>query len=450
MVVARLLTPDDYGLVGMAMVYMGLVTLLTECGLGAGIIAKPDLSREQIAQLNGFSVLLGFASCGVTYIASFPVSRFFGSPDLAAVVTVMGVALVMSAVRTVPGALLERDMQFKTLAFIEGLQSFIQAGSAVILAWIGMGYWALVVSSLIGSGLATALMMVWRPHAYAWPHLHAIREALTISWHLLVTRLAAYTSSSSDMLITGRILGQAALGMYSIGWTIAMIPVEKVTSLVARVAFPLFSSLQRDHAAVRHYLLSLTEGLALITFPLATGVTLVANEFVLLVLGQKWQDAVLPLEILAAFTAMKSLTPLLPHILNVTGGSRFGMYAGFWSAAVGAPLFYAGSYWGIAGVAMAWVLVHPICMFPVYYRVLKTIELSPAQYFCSLTPAFSCSCAMAGFVLLMKWIIPDFWPPVVNLGVQILGGGMVYIITMFLLFRARAEAFIRFARNGRN
>jgi PST family polysaccharide transporter len=448
LVVARLLTPDDYGLVGMAMVYMGLVTLLNEFGLGAGIIAKPDLSKEQIAQLNGFSLLLGFASCGISYVASFPVSRFFGSADLQAVVAVMGVALVLSAVRTVPGALLEKDMEFKTLAFIDGLQSFAQASSAVVLAWVGLGYWALVVSSLIGGGLATVLTVAWRPCGYARPYLHAVREALTISWHLLATRLAAYASSSSDMLITGRVLGQAALGMYSIGWTIAMVPVEKVTSLVARVAFPLFASLQKDHSAVRQYLLSLTEGLALITFPLAAGLSLTAQDFVLIALGPKWQDAVLPLQILAGFTAMKSLTPLFPHILNVTGGSRFGMYVGFWCAIIGPVFFYAGSHWGAAGVAMAWIVVHPLCMFPVYYRVVRTIGLRSSQYFRSLTPAFSGSCAMTIFLLSIKWIIPDTWSPVTNLGCQVAGGSFVYLGVVYVFFRPRTEALLRFVRSG--
>ena len=448
LVVASLLTPDDYGLMGMAMVYMGLVTLLNEFGLGAGIVAKQDLSKEQLAQLNGFSALLGCASFAVTYLVSFPVSVFFGSADLQAVIAVMGVALVLSAVRTVPGALLERDMEFRVLAFIDGLQSFVQAGCAIVLAWSGFGYWALVGAGLIGGSLGAVLTMVWRPHGYSWPRLSEIHDVLRISWHLLATRLAAYVSASSDMLVTGRVLGQAALGMYSIGWTIAMVPVEKITSLVARVAFPLFSSLQKDYVAIAHYLLALTEGLALITFPLAAGLSFTAPELIQVALGPKWQGAVLPLQVLAAFTAMKSLTPLLPHILNVTGGSRFGMYVGFWSAAIGPGFFYAGSYWGTVGIALAWLAVHPLCMIPVYYQVLRTIKLRASQYFRSLAPAFSGTCAMSMYILLIKWIMPDSWPLPLRLGFEVVGGGLGYILVIYFLFQDRTEAVIRFVKSG--
>lgn len=449
LVVARLLAPSDYGLIGMAMVFMGFVTLVNEFGLGAAIIARRDLSEDHISQLNGFSVLLGLGSVAVTALAAVPLSLFFGVPELRWVVVAMSGVFVLSSLRTVPASLLERDMHFKTTALIEGGQAVGQAMSVVLLAWVGFGYWALVGGTLIGAAVSSGAVLAMRRHRFAWPRLKAIKGALTMSWHLLMTRLCWFASANSDMMVAGRVLGQAALGAYTLGWTIAMVPVEKVSSLVVRIAYPLFSSLQNDLAAIRHYLLVLTEGLALVTFPVACGLAMVAENFVALALGSKWHDAVLPLQLLAAFTAMRSVTPLLPHILNVTGGSRFGMYVGFWTALIGPPLFYAGSWWGLGGIALAWVIVHPLAMAPVYWRVLPVIELPVHRYLVALAPAVTGSVLMVISMWGASTVMPAAWPLAAHLGVEVAVGGIVYAGATVLFHLERLRAFVQLVKSAR-
>src|SRR5688572_3643772 len=166
LVVARLLTPDDYGLVSMAAVYLGLVTLINDFGFGSAVVMLRDLSTEQVAQINSSSVLLGFVGFGVSCLLAVPLGRFFGAPDLPAVIVAMSAAFVVTAFRTVPQALLEKEMQFKLLALFDGSQSLVLAVSTVIFALLGLGYWTLVMAALLSATFSTGLVLAWRTHRF--------------------------------------------------------------------------------------------------------------------------------------------------------------------------------------------------------------------------------------------------------------------------------------------
>jgi PST family polysaccharide transporter len=218
---------------------------------------------------------------------------FFGTPELRSVVVVMSIPIVFGALRTVPTSLLERDLRFKLLAGIETIQVCFQAFVVVALALAGFGYWALILGSVVGAVVSTALILTYRPSGFAWPRPASIRSALVFSNRVLVSRVAWYVQSNADFLVAGRVLGQAALGVYTLAWTIASAPVDKITALVTRVAFPSLRASGR-RGALRRYLLNLTEGLAVLTFAAGAGLALVADDLVHVVLGSKWEAAIAP------------------------------------------------------------------------------------------------------------------------------------------------------------
>src|SRR2546427_10132771 len=261
LIVARLLTPEDYGLVGMASIYLGLVTLVSEFGLGTTVITLRDLREEQVAQLNGLSLLVGVGSFALSGAAAIPLGRLFHAPQLPAVVVAMSAAFVITAFKTVPFSLLQRDMRFRALALLDAGRAVLLAVSMIAFALLGLRYWTLVIGGLLSSVLSTGATLVLRSHPLAWPRWHSLRHAMTFSGHILVGRLSWYTYSNADFLVAGRLLGKAALGLYEVGWNVANIPIEKITSLVGQVTPAVFSAVQTDHATLRRYLLSITEGL---------------------------------------------------------------------------------------------------------------------------------------------------------------------------------------------
>jgi PST family polysaccharide transporter len=395
-------------------------------------------------------VLFGVIGFGVACLAAKPLSWFYGVPELSAVIVVQGLGFIIGAFRSVPGAILEKSLRFKTLALVEGGQSLVSAGATIALAFAGAGYWSLVLGNLIGNLAASVTVAILYPRPFLWPVLSDLREVLVFSGHLLTTRTAWYMASTSDVFLVGRLVGQAALGAYTFGATLANVPLEKVTGLVNRIAPAFYSAVQNDHAALRRYVTGLTEGLALITVPAAIGLALVAEDFVGLVLGDKWNAAIAPLQVLALYAALRSVSSVLSPLFFLTGGSRIAMFNGIFAVFLFPIGFSIGIRWGILGVAIAWFVVHPINLVPMYRHVFSTIQLSVSEYARSLWPAFSCALVMTVGVIAVRMGVLQDATATVRLGGQVLAGASWYLLALAVLHRQRLERFIRLIRESRN
>ena len=445
LIVARLLSPDDFGIVGMASVFLGLVTLLSEFGLGSAIVTLRQLTEDQLAQLNSVSVIIGVTSFAIACVAAFPLGRFFAAPDLPAVVIVTAIGFIVTAFRIVPSSILQRDFRFKLLAAIEAGRAAVLAVIMIAFALLGFRYWTLVIGGVLSGALGTLGVLAYQRQRFAWPRKGALGHAMTFSNNVLVSRLSWYAYSQADFLVAGRVLGKSALGLYDLGCTLANIPIEKITTLVGQVTPPVFSAVQHDRAALQRYLLRLTEALALLTYPLCVGMAVVAPEFVRFVLGAKWEGAIVPLQLLALSAAFRAVTPLLSQILLAINESRIVMrYAVL--CAIALPVsFYAGAkYAGTAGIALAWVVVFPLIVLPAYRRCLAAIGLPVRPYLQAIWPGLSSSILMAAVVVLLRWAMPSSTPLAIRLGAEILVGVLAFAVTCLALHRARVKALYQF------
>lgn len=441
-VVARILTPGDFGILGMTATYMALVSVLSEFGLGFAVINRRAVTGAQLAQLQAVCVLLGLAGLLVSCLMATPLALFFRVPELTPVVMALGSSFLISSFRTVPGALLQRDLEFKTLAWIEGLQAIVQVVTVVTLALLGFRYWSLVLGMLLGTAAAAVAALAVRPCGLAWPKMSTIGDALGYGRQILGGQLAWYVVSSTDLVIVGRLLGASATGVYTMAFSIASTPVEKITGLVGRVAFPLFSHVRNDLPAMRRYFLLLTEGLALAGMPLAIGLALTSDRFVPVVLGQKWMDAVVPLAILALLATIRCFTPMITHVLNAIGRQRFAMYNGFIMAGVAPVAFIVGAnLWGLTGVAMGWLAIMAISLPFVTWATLDGIKLPFRTYLGALGPATSACAIMTAAVLAARFGLARWDLPLASAFViEVLAGGIAYVGAVLLFHRHRLRS----------
>ncbi|HEX6535557.1 MAG TPA: oligosaccharide flippase family protein, partial [Gemmatimonadaceae bacterium] len=271
-VVARILTPSDFGLLGMAAVYLGLVALVNEFGLTAAILKGRTLTDDQIAQLGGLGLAIGTGFCLLSMAASIPIAHFYGEPAVRTIIVILSLNFVLTAAGVLPRSLLARDLQFRRLAWLDGASNLSQIAATLTLAILGARYLALVFGSLVANAVGTGLALWWRGHRIAIPRsFRALRESVHVGWHVVVGRVAWYTYQNADFAIVGRVLGKAVLGAYTLGWEIATIPVERVSALVGRVTPGVFSAVAANRPELRRYYLAVIEGLAVITFPAAAG-----------------------------------------------------------------------------------------------------------------------------------------------------------------------------------
>ncbi|MGQ0715394.1 MAG: lipopolysaccharide biosynthesis protein [Gemmatimonadaceae bacterium] len=448
--VARLLTPEDYGLVGMATVYLGLTALVTEFGLGSAIVALRELGDREIAQLNAVALMIGGGALLLSTIVAAPLAAFFRAPELTTIVLVLSSTFLIDSLRTVPNALLTRDLRFKTLALLEGAKAIFTMGLTIAFALAGLRYWALVLGGVAGSLFWTLAILMRRSHPFAWPQLALIRSSLAFSSQIIIERVSWYAYSNADFLIAGRILGTAALGNYTTAWTIASLPGEKIMSLFWRVTPAVFSAVKNDMAALRRYVLLMSEAVAMALFPATVGLALVAPDFVMALLGEKWAGAIMPLRLLCLYATMHMISTVLPHVLIVTNQVRFATKLALAALVTLPPAFWLfGSMWGVAGIAAGWLVVYPFILLALFRRAFRTISLDVGAYARALWPAVSTTLVMATVVALAREVMPASWPAAIRLAGAVALGGAAYVGAALVGHGARIRSLMAMLRSAR-
>lgn len=266
LITIRLLSPADFGLLALQVVLLPLGYTST-LGIGRAVVTLRELTEDQISQLNGVGLMIGLGSYAIAAAAAVPVARFYNIPRLVPVILVSSLGMIICGAQLVSNGLMMKEMRFRALCTYNGVAAVVTAILTVLLAWRGWGYWALIFGGMGGGFLRAALVLRARPHAYAFPRWSAVRQPLTFGRHVVVSTMAADIYESLDNFTAGRMLGPAALGLYGMAWTLANIPMEKVTSMVTTVIASYLAAVKDDLGALRRYIRNLTECIALLTFP---------------------------------------------------------------------------------------------------------------------------------------------------------------------------------------
>jgi PST family polysaccharide transporter len=436
-IVARLLTPADYGLVGMAGLYLTLATMISQIGIADAVIAMTGLTERQISELNTVAFLVGISLVGVSFAVARPLAHFFASPALESVVLVVSIVYIANGLQVVPRALLQRELRFKALAGIEMTRALAQMVITLVLAVLGFKYWSLVLGTVASAFLSTGLTLCFRQHPFALPRFRQLRRELSFSANVMISGATWYVYSNSDFLVAGRVLGQIPLGFYTLAWTISSAPIEKVGNLLLSVIPAFFSAVQHDKAELRRYLSRLTEVLAYLTMPLSFGIAVLADVLVPVVLGPKWTGVVAPLRLLGLLTAFRSIAILPARVLNVTGDTGFTMWSSIVTAVVLPFAFLLGSRWGTNGIATAWILAYPPLMAPIFYRTFRRIQMRTLEYLSNLMPSLGASLAMTAALFAIRAVLGHKQSPLISLCVLGIAGTLFYAGTLWMFYRKR-------------
>lgn len=447
---ARILTPADYGVLGMAMVWVGLAQVVSEVGLTATIIQAPTMSERLAGRLGGVALMVALAVASLTVGAAPLVAEFFREPSVRWVVTALGASFLLRGAQVLRRGLLNRALQFRRLAMIEGAEAIISASTALVAALMGARYWALVIGMLVGSGATTVFLVLSAPHPIHFPKQAAELEGtMRFGGHVLTGQLAWYAYSTADMIIVGRLLGTAALGAYTLAWVLASVALERIASLLGRVAPAIIAAVQSKPALLRRYVYAITEGLAIVTMPICLGVAVTADLIVPVVLGPSWLAAIAPMQLLALYAAVRCLAVVLPQVLIFTGrpgqSTRYNVLA----LVLLVPLFLMGaSRMGTTGVAWVWVLAYPPIVALTYLRDLRReIGLTAKGYGGALWPAASASLVMVAAVAITRSLIPAGDPSLGSLLAAVAAGALAYVAVVTTFYRDRVLGVLALLRD---
>ncbi len=438
-VLARLLTPEDYGLVAMVGVVVVLGEIFREFGLGAAAIQSPTLTRGQQDNLFWANTALGVLLFLLAQAAAVPISGFFDQPEIVEITRVLAFVFILNGAATQYRAHLTRHMRFFALTASELAAQFIGLGAGVAAALSGWGYWSLVAMQL-SQALATWVFFIiasrWLPR---WIDRSAEMSAFwRFGVQLLGSQLLSYGASNADTVVIGYRAGPVELGLYDRAYRLVMVPLAQMRAPTTTVALPLFSRLAGDRARYDRALLAGQLGIGYVMVPLVALLAGAHEPVVEVFLGDQWTE----------------VAPILA-LLAIAGGLQLLSYVGYWvyiSRALTKQLFYyslisagvrvlfivVGSTWGSIGVA-AGVALSAAVLWPTSLWWLSRRTEIPVRRIIGGALRILGMAAAAGLAALATVQAAAALPAVVAIGLAGLAVLGVYALGALLPFIRRDE-----------
>jgi lipopolysaccharide exporter len=375
-VLARLLTPGEFGVVGLALVFIAYIEVATDLGVAQALIfMPPDRRRSDAAVV--VSLVVSMSMVAVAMVAAPAVARFFGRPDITALFRVLSLSLLLGGAAQVPDALLRKELRFRKRVIADLARAGAQGLASVSLAALGLGPWALVWGYLAG-GLAS-LISVWTLAGYR-PGREIARVSFSDARPLLAYGLPAAGNAvllslvfDIDYLIIGRHLGAAPLGHYTLAFRIPEIAIINVFYIVSAVAFPVFSRARGTRERLRRGYLTAVRVQAAYGVAAGVGIAVLAPTLVHTVFGSRWEASILPLQGLALYASFRSLGMGAVDAYKALGRPGLAVVLSFLRLAILVPALLVAVRYGIDAVAWtqaAVALVLALSMQLVAARVL--------------------------------------------------------------------------------
>jgi O-antigen/teichoic acid export membrane protein len=365
-IVVRILSPADYGLIAMATALIGFLGLFSELGLGWAVVnaSAQEVHLLMLRKVYGLILVVHGAMFGIVLITAPMIAAFFGEDRLTLIIRVIGIQFILVAPSVIPNALLQRDLEFKWRSIIGLAISGINAVVTLVLALMGFGVWSLVFGSLIPAALGTIAINLLSPFLhFPMLSLKGLGKLFKFGGYVAVSRVFLYLYLQADVVIAGRVLGKEQLGYYSIGMHLASLPMQRVSAILNEVVFPAFAHIQNDRERVAYHVLQAIRLTGLCSFPVFWGIGAVAPEIVDVLLGDKWAPAILPLQLLTIVMPLRMIGQLMPPTLQGVGKAKLIARNQLMACATMIAAFLVGAQFGIVGLSLAWLAAFPITFF---------------------------------------------------------------------------------------
>ena len=439
-VLARLLTPQDYGLLAMVTAVTGFVAMFKDMGLSMATVQRPEISQEQISTLFWVNVALGIAIFFVTVgIAPF-ISWYYGEPKLTLITIYLAIGFIFGGLTVQHQALLRRQMRFTSIAFIDisavGLGIAVGIGSALF----GMSYWALIfmiLASTLTTAVGTWMMCHWRPGRPQ--HIGEVRSMLSFGGNLTGFNVVNYFARNLDNLLIGKFFGAKQLGLYSKAYQLLLLPLRQINGPVSSVAVPALSRLADSPELYRRTYLRILEKISILTMPAVAYMIVTSDWLILLILGPQWTEA-------SRIFALLGIVGLVQPISNTTGWlfitqdrTRDMFKWGIIGSAISIGSIIAGLPWGAVGVAASYAIVGLFFQSPLlYWYVGREGPIRNRDFYITAAPAMcASSCVFIALIVFRKWV--QISNPLTGLSVA-LGITVLIALSVFVILPAGRRA----------
>lgn len=433
-VLARLLAPDDFGLLAMASVFTGIVFFVLDLGLNAVIVQRQQIENRQISSIFWINVCLGLFMTLSGVGASGAIASFYNSPAVQPIVALLSCNFLISSLSRTQAAVLTRQMDFRSLELRTLTGLIVGATCAVLLASLGFGVWSLVGRIVITGAVETTMLWAvsgWKPSFwFCWAD---VRDLIGFSNDVLIANLLRYFGRNADNLLIGKFVGVTELGFYALAYNLMMLPVLRFSQVLAGVLFPALSRLQEDLAKLKQSWFRAARTLGAIIIPLMLGLIVLAPQFVYVVYGQKWLPVVPLLQVLTTSGIFQALGLLNSTVLLAIGQTQLRLKLTFYSVGLAVVAFLVGLPYGAFGVAACFAVMNIATETFFLVKTLECVGASYAQYVRNLSGVAISAIGMSAVLLALSLNLP--LAPGAMLAIAIPLGIVVYLMLLYFISR---------------
>jgi teichuronic acid exporter len=434
-ILARLLSPREFGLIGMITVFIAVSESFINSGFSSALIRKKDCTDTDYSTVFYFNLVTGAIFYLLLFISAPAISGFFNEPELKAVLQVMGIVLIIDSFTIIQRTILTKRIDFKLQAKISVIASTVSGIVAIIMAFSGFGVWALVAQRVINQGLNSLFLWIWN----RWKPLlvfsiKTFKELFGFGSKLLLSGLIDTIYRNVYYLIIGKFFSAQELGFYSRADGFKNLPSQNLNTIVSRVTYPVLSSIQDDIPRLRDNYQKLIRTIMFITFILMLGMAAVAEPMIHTLIGAKWEPAIIYLQMLCFVGMMYPLQALNLNMLQVQGRSDLFLKLEVIKKIIGIPIIVIGIFFGIK-MMIAGMMVNTLIAYYLnsYWSGAK-IGYSFKKQVKDILPSFILALIMSIFVYFLGELLPFSYP--VKLLIQVLFGGLfVFVFCEITKFR---------------
>lgn len=430
-VLARLLSPSDFGLMGMIMVVVGFAQAFADMGISNAIIHRQDATKNQLSSLYWLNIIAGIIVFFVVCASAPIVVGFYHEPRLYNLLYLTAVIFLITPFGQQFQILMQKELRFNELAKIEIATSIVNSAVAIVLAFSGLGVYSLIWGQLAGT--STKVLMLF---SMGWQHWgpgfyfskYDLKGYLSFGLYQMGERSINYLNSNLDYLLIGSMLGAKSLGYYTLAYNLIIRPSLLINPVITKVAFPVFSRMQSETDRLKRGYLKVLQLLSTVNFPMMAGLAVVAPMAVPVIFGEQWLPSIILIQILTLVGLLRSTGSPVGSLLLAKGRADLGFKWNIALMITQIPGLYLGAkLGGMVGVAIAFAILMAIYFIFNYLILIRTL-LGPClrEYIQSMWPSLWTSGIMAVAVLSSGVFLQNM-PDLFVLITQILCGAAVYL-----------------------
>jgi PST family polysaccharide transporter len=445
---ARMLSPQDFGVVAMANLLLAFVGPFHDSGLQPAFVARKDAIRESAATIAWSTPITGLGVCIVAALAAPLAGWLFARPDVVPVMRVLALTFVLNGLSVAPLAVISKEMAFRSKALVAISSAVVEGVCGISLALRGAGYWSLVGAQLARTtvtAVAAWWLAPWKPVGrFAWQRF---REMASFGRHIVAGNLLGFVGSYLDNIVVGRWLGAEALGLYGTAFRWGRLPPEAVSTTVTQVVFPSYVAVRDDAGRLKAAYLRVLRAVSTLALPVSLGLLLTAPVLVGTLYPPRWEGMVAPLQIFAVFGLVNAIVATTADVFKAV--NRPAWIPGL--AAVHLPVLILSLWlltpYGPAGAATALLVAAVASGTVALIAALRILHVSPAEVAAALWPQALATAIMGVVVSALRPTLAALPGPVVLAGLAACGVS-VYTAALYLVGRERWYEFTTTVRDA--